>query len=94
MVIPIPDKKITSAVWGPCEEYIITGHEDGEICHYDFKVCFLKIVHCIGGVMVSVLVLSAVDREFEPRLGLTKDYKIAICCFSAKHAALRRKSKD
>jgi hypothetical protein len=26
-----------------CEEYIITGHEDGEICHYDFKVCFLKM---------------------------------------------------
>ena len=24
----------------------------------------------------------------------TKDYKISICCFSAKHAALRRKSKD
>jgi len=24
----------------------------------------------------------------------TKDYNIGICCFSAKHAALRRKSKD
>jgi hypothetical protein len=24
----------------------------------------------------------------------TGDYKIGICCFSAKHAALRRKSKD
>jgi hypothetical protein len=24
----------------------------------------------------------------------TKDYEIGICCFSAKHAALRRKSKD
>ena len=24
---------------------------------------------------------------------LTKDYKIGICCFSAKHAALRRKRK-
>jgi hypothetical protein len=23
-----------------------------------------------------------------------KDYEIGICCFSAKHAALRRKSKD
>jgi hypothetical protein len=23
-----------------------------------------------------------------------KDYKIGICCFSAEHAALRRKSKD
>jgi hypothetical protein len=28
------------------------------------------------------------------RSGLTKDYKIGICCFSAKHAALRRKSKE
>ena len=44
--------------------------------------------------MVSVLASSAVDRGFEPRSGQTKDYKISICCFSAKHAALRRKSKD
>ena len=50
--------------------------------------------HHIGGVMVSVLASSAVDRGFEPRLGQTKDYKIGICCFSAKHVALRRKSKD
>jgi len=48
----------------------------------------------IGGVMVSVFVSSAVDRGFEPRCGKTKDYKICICCFSVKHAALRRKSKD
>jgi hypothetical protein len=57
----------------------------------------LSILFCIGkagGVMVSVLCSSAVDREFEPRSGQTKDYKISICCFSAKHAALRRKSKD
>jgi hypothetical protein len=27
-------------------------------------------------------------------LGQTKDYKIGICCFSTKHAALRSKSKD
>ena len=44
--------------------------------------------------MVSVLASSAVDRGFEPHLGQAKDYKIDICCFSAKHAALRRKSKD
>ena len=35
------------------------------------------------------------DRSWvEPRSGETKDYKIGICCFSAKHAALRRKNKD
>jgi hypothetical protein len=44
--------------------------------------------------MVSVLASSAVDRGFEPRSGQTKDHKIVMCCFSAKHAALRRKSKD
>ena len=50
--------------------------------------------HRIGGVMVSVLASSAVDRGFEPRSGQTKDYKIGICCFSAKNAELQRKSKD
>jgi hypothetical protein len=44
--------------------------------------------------MVSVLASSAVYRGFEPRSGKTKDYEIGICCFSAKHAALRSKSKD
>jgi hypothetical protein len=48
----------------------------------------------IGGVMVSVFASSAVDREFEPRSGQTKDDKIDICCFSAKHAALMSKIKD
>jgi hypothetical protein len=43
--------------------------------------------------MVSMLALSAVDRGFEQLLGQTKDYKIGISCFSAKHTALRRKSK-
>jgi len=44
--------------------------------------------------MASVLASSAVDRGFEPRSGQRKDYKIGIGCFSAKHTALRRKSKD
>jgi hypothetical protein len=44
--------------------------------------------------MVRWLVSNAVDRGFEPRSDQTKDYEIGICCFSAKNAALRRKSKD
>ena len=43
--------------------------------------------------MVSLLASSVVDRGFEPRLDHTKDYKIGMCCLSAKHATLRRKSK-
>jgi hypothetical protein len=40
-----------------------------------------------------MLTLSAIECGFETRLDQTKDCKIGICCFSAKHAALRRKSK-
>ena len=44
--------------------------------------------------MVSMFTSSVVDRGFEPRSDKTKDYKIGICCFSAKHALLGSKSKD
>jgi hypothetical protein len=44
--------------------------------------------------MVSLLVLSSVDHGFDPRSGQTKDFEIGICCFSAKHTAVRRTSKD
>jgi hypothetical protein len=44
--------------------------------------------------MVGVLPTNAVDRGFEPRSGQIKDKTNGICCFPAKHAALRRKGKD
>jgi hypothetical protein len=44
--------------------------------------------HIVGVLMVSVLAASGRS------LGQTKEYKSGICCFSAKHAALRRKNKD
>ena len=44
--------------------------------------------------MFSVLASSAVVRGFGPRSGQTKAYKIGMCCFSAKHVALRRECKD
>ena len=54
----------------------------------------LFINSSISGVIVNVLALSAVNHGVEPQPGQTIDYIISICCFSAKHAALRRKSKD
>ena len=48
----------------------------------------------ISGIIVSVLALSVVDCGFEPCSDETKEYTIAICCFSAKHAPLRNKSQD
>jgi hypothetical protein len=44
--------------------------------------------------MVSLLASSGVDRGFESRSGQIKDYDIGICCFSVKHATIRRKRKD
>ena len=47
---------------------------------------FIILFNRIGGVMVSVIASSVVDRGFEPRSSQTKDYKIGVCCFFAKHA--------
>jgi hypothetical protein len=58
---------------------------------YHFGIFLYKY---ISGVMVIVLVSSAVDCGFEPRSGQTIDYKLGMCCFSAKHEAFRRKNKD
>jgi hypothetical protein len=43
--------------------------------------------------MISLLALGTVEG-FKFRSSQTKDYKIGICCFSAKNATLWRKSKD
>ena len=59
-----------------------------------FTEPFCGCMNRIGGVIVSVLASSAVDRGFEPRSGQTKDFTIGICSFSAQHATLGRKSKE
>ena len=48
----------------------------------------------LSDVMVSMLASSAEGHGFHPRPGQTKDIKIGICCFSAKHTAFRSKTKD
>ena len=69
-----------------------TKNSDMVYCIY-VHVLFLQM-NSIGGIMVSMLPSSAVDRGFEPRSGQTKDNKIGICCFSGRLATLRRNSKD
>ena len=46
--------------------------------------------------MVGMLISSVVDRGLEPDQVKPKTKKLVfvICCMSAKHASLRRKSKD
>ena len=39
LTLPMPAaSKVTAAVWGPLEKYIITGHEKGELIAWDVKV--------------------------------------------------------
>ena len=48
----------------------------------------------IGVVMASATPSSVVDIEFKLRSAQAKGYESGNCCSSAKHTALRRKSKD
>ena len=52
----------------------------------------LAYINLISGAKVSMVASSAVDRGFESQLDQTKDYKIGICCFSTKYAALMSKT--
>ncbi len=36
--ITVDGAKITAGLWGPFDEYIITGHEDGSLTQYDHRV--------------------------------------------------------
>ena len=58
------------------------------------SICESPPLYLFVGVMVIVLATYAVDFWFKPHSVQTKDYKYGICCFSAKHAALRTKCKD
>lgn len=37
MTIPMPKAKATAGLWGPLEEIIITGHENGDISQWDIR---------------------------------------------------------
>ena len=43
--------------------------------------CMLTLITHIGGVLVSVIASSAVDRGFEPRSNQTKDYNIGVFAY-------------
>ena len=39
LTIPVEGPKVTAAVWGPLDQYIIAGDENGNLCQWDMKVC-------------------------------------------------------
>jgi hypothetical protein len=44
--------------------------------------------------LMNESLLDMTPRCQRQKTGQTKEYKIGICCYSAKHAALKNKSKD
>jgi len=42
--IPILQSKITAMVWGPLDDTIITGHENGQISLWDCRVSIKVII--------------------------------------------------
>jgi hypothetical protein len=50
-----------------------------------YEICMCGFSNRIGGVMVSVLAASAVNRGFETRSGKTNYYEICICAEHANH---------
>jgi hypothetical protein len=54
------------------------------------------MIYCTRGEHAYHYTTDAVDfiQNMFKTPGQTKDYKIGICCFSDKHAALRRKNED
>jgi hypothetical protein len=59
------------------------------LCTYYCERVIFLLIKPYRWCIVSVLVSSVVDRRLEPRSGQNNDYIISICCFSAKHTALR-----
>ena len=59
-----------------------------------YPLIISKTFCSIDGVMVRMLASCAIHRGLEHHTSKTKDYETVIYCFSAKHSALRSKSKD
>lgn len=63
MKIPCSDSKITSAVWGPLGEFIIAGHESGELNQFSAKVSLIRNSislgqQCLGKDIAAFLLWS------------------------------------
>ena len=60
---------------------------------HDVIICYNIGEKGDNWIYIGICLLRTIYR-FESWSGLTKDYEIGICCFSAKHAPIRNNSKD
>lgn len=57
--IPVPESKVTALQWGPIDEMIVTGHENGKITQWDMTVnVYFKIFTFVITTDENLLILS------------------------------------
>ena len=60
------ESKVTAAVWGPLDEYIVTGHENGVMTKWCTKVSRARNIFYLVGldfaISSHVIVLSFLNR--------------------------------
>ena len=85
-------------LWGSCCSVVcsLLSVLQNIVCHFDLFL--FTIVFSVNRLSASDLPLGVFEQQFAPRLGQTKDYNICMYCFfakhTAKHTALKRKSKE
>ena len=42
----VDDSKVTATVWGPLDQYIVTGHESGALSQYDIIEVLAYVCMC------------------------------------------------
>jgi len=83
MKIPCSDSKITSAVWGPLGEFIIAGHESGELNQFSAKVSLIKKSISLGrqglGEDIAAFLLWSWDRMWVFGLKPAASWIVKVC---------------
>ena len=65
------------------------------LCHRHCHIIFYFKTVCnrIGGILVTMLALSALEQGQELWSGQTKYHEIGICCLYSEHTVIRSKNK-
>ncbi len=64
-------RKVTSALWGTLDEYIITGHDNGELVQWDTKVSLFVFLQF--SIYPCIFQTNEQKRQEKPHTGQIMD---------------------
>ena len=69
------ESKVTAAVWGPLDEYILTGHDNGSIVKWNAKVKrhLIIILACICFILTIYIFLLLVSPGLKSKIITVKN---------------------